>query len=195
MHDEFTPPEIASLVSLTDGRQAGNYYSRYGWSAWLQICIELSYLVSVIVGSSICMIWLARAVVVGPSDYFFPNVFGTLPTNMPLLVWTATALAGACGGAVSSLKWLFHSVAKGMWNRDRIIWRFVVPLLSSVLSIFAGLMVISEVFRIFNQTLFESPATGAAFGFFVGLFSDNVLASLQKLAFRVFGTVDESLKK
>jgi len=35
------------------------------------------------------------------------------------------------------------------------------------------------------------PASGAALGFFVGLFSDNLLAALQKIAFRVFGTVDD----
>jgi len=189
--DDFGPPEITDLRSLNDGRDRGDYETRYPLSAWFQISLELTYLVAVIGGASLCLIWIARAVVVGPADYFYPNLFGKLPDNLPILVWAAAGLAGACGGAASALKWLYHSVAKGMWNRDRVIWRIVVPPLSSMLSVFAGLMVISELFHIFNRALFTSPATGAAFGFFVGLFSDNVLASLQKLAIRIFGTIDQ----
>jgi hypothetical protein len=134
---------------------------------------------------------MAKAVVLGPPHSFFPDIFGTLPNNMPLLVWAAAALAGACGGAASALKWLYHSIAKQQWHRDRVVWRVVVPPLSSLLSVFAGLMIVSGLIPFFSKTPFDSPATGAAFGFFVGLFSDNLLASLQKLAFRIFGTVDK----
>jgi hypothetical protein len=188
--DGFGPPEITDLRTLDDGRRRGEFETRYPGRAWAQICLELLYLLTVIVTAGLFLLWIARAVIAGPSDYFFPEVFGKLPDNLPMLVWLAAGLSGACGGAASALKWLYHSVAKGMWNRDRVIWRAVVPPLSAMLSVFAGLMVISELLPLFNRALFTSPATGAAFGFFVGLFSDNVLASLQKLAFRIFGTID-----
>lgn len=187
----FSPPGLTNLASLTDGRRPGEYQTKYPWSAWLQICIELSYLLLVVVGSILGLIWMAKAVVLGPPHHFLPELFGTVPGNMPLLVWAAAGLAGACGGATSALKWLYHSVAKQQWHRDRVIWRIVVPPLSSVLSVFAGLMIVSGLIPFFSKTPFTSPATGAAFGFFVGLFSDNVLASLQRLAFKIFGTVGQ----
>jgi hypothetical protein len=52
-------------------------------------------------------------------------------------------------------------------------------------------MIISGIVPFLNRASLAGPASAAALGFFVGLFSDNLLAALQKLAFRVFGTVDE----
>jgi hypothetical protein len=60
-----------------------------------------------------------------------------------------------------------------------------------VLAVFTALMIISGIVPFLNHTSLAGPASGAALGFFVGLFSDNVLAALQKLAFRIFGTTDE----
>jgi hypothetical protein len=59
------------------------------------------------------------------------------------------------------------------------------------LAVFTALMIISGIVPFLNRTSLAGPASGAALGFFVGLFSDNLLAALQKVAFRVFGTVDE----
>jgi hypothetical protein len=177
---------------LTDGRLPGDFSSKYSFSAWVQICIELLYLLGVLAGGILVLVWMARAIVLENPRGFFPEILGEIPANTALLVWMAAALAGACGGAASALKWLYHSVAKQQWHRDRIIWRIVVPPLSAVLSVFAGLMIVSGLIPFFSRTPFSSPATGAAFGFFVGMFSDNLLASLQKLAFRIFGTVDKA---
>ena len=77
------------------------------------------------------------------------------------------------------------------WHRDRVVWRVVVPISSAFLAIFSGLMIISGLVPFLARTPLMVPATGAAYGFFVGLFSDNVLAALQKLAFNVFGTIDK----
>ncbi len=190
-HKEFGPPEGTDLASLTDGRKPGDFLSRYSWSAWFQIIIELIYLFIVFVGSIVCLIWIARVVVLGPPHTFIPEILGNAPANLTMLVWASAAFAGAAGGASSALKWLYHSVAKQQWHRDRVVWRVVVPPLSSVLAVFAGLMIVSGLIPFFSKTPFENPATGAAFGFFVGLFSDNLLAALQKLAYRIFGTVDK----
>ena len=62
-HKEFGPPEGTDLASLTDGRKPGDFLSRYSWSAWFQIIIELIYLFIVLVGSIVCLIWIARVVV------------------------------------------------------------------------------------------------------------------------------------
>lgn len=188
--EEFGPPSVTDLAKLTDGRKPGDYASRYPISAWLQICVELTYLLGVTAFAAAGLVVLAKTVLLGPPQVFFPELFGAYPQNRELLVWIAAGLAGACGGCASALKWLYHTVAKQQWHRDRVIWRIVVPPLSSILSVFTGLMIVSGLIPFFSKTPFTSPATGAAFGFFVGMFSDNLLASLQKLAFQIFGTLD-----
>jgi hypothetical protein len=101
-------------------------------------------------------------------------------------------LGGFCGGCSASLKWLYHTVAKQRWHRDRIIWRLVVPVLSAVLSTFSGLLIFSGIVPILSKSPLSNPAGAAAFGFLVGFFSDNVLAGLQRFALSTFGTVDKS---
>lgn len=99
------------------------------------------------------------------------------------------ATGGACGGFAFALKWLYHGVASGRWNQDRLVWRLVVPLLSATLALFTALMIGSGLIPIFSAKITEGPRIGAAYGFFVGFFSDNLLAALQKLANQILGTL------
>lgn len=190
------PPEVQadsdaeSRASLTDGREAGDYKSRYPAAVWVQIVIELVYLLVVLVGALVGLVWLAKALTLGPPHEFLPWLTGTPTPNPSISIWVAIGLSGAAGGASMSLKWLYHVVAKQMWHRDRLVWRMVVPLLSAILSVFTAMMIISGIVPFFSAETFVSHIAGAAFGFFVGLFSDNVLASLNRLAKRMFGTVD-----
>lgn len=190
-HEEFCPPEIASLASLTDGREPGDFESRYPASAWLQIAGELGYLIIVLAASFFSLVLLAKYVVLEQTEGLISDLLGDMPKGEPLVTWAAMTLAGVCGGCSSSLKWLYHGVAKKRWHRDRVIWRLVVPVLSGVLAPFVGLMVYSGLIPFLNGSPISTPVAGAAFGFFVGFFSDNVLASLQKVAYRLFGTVDK----
>lgn len=139
------------MASLTDGRPPGDFASKYSSSAWFQILLELLYLLAVLVGGILLLAWMAKAVVLATPRGFFPELLGEIPTNTPLLVWMAAALAGACGGAASALKWLYHSVAKQQWHRYWVVWRIVVPPLSAVLSVFAGLMIVSGLIPIFQS--------------------------------------------
>ena len=190
--EEFGPPEVTSLATLTDGRTFGDFKSSYPPTAWLQILLELLYLVAILIGSLIALICLAKVVLLGQPHEFFPRLLGNAGANEVLSVWFAIGLSGAIGGSTSALKWLYHTVAKKRWHRDRVIWRLLVPILSAVLAVFSGLMITSGLLPFFSNTSLMNPAIGAAFGFFAGLFSDNVLASLQRLAHRVFGTVEKS---
>lgn len=188
--EDFRPPDVTSLASLTDGRDLGDYRSYYDFAAWAQIVAELLYLVSILVVALGSLAAVGMSIVLGASHQVMPELLGTMPNNAALLLWATVGLSGVCGGATSSLKWHYHSVAKRRWHRDRIIWRLVVPLLSGVLAVFTGLMITSGLIPFFSNTALDNPAIGAGFGFFVGLFSDNLLASLQRLAYRVFGTVN-----
>lgn len=188
--EPFKPPAPPDLASLTDGRKIGEFVSAYPCSAWVQIVTELSYLVLILAVSIALLGLLAKHEVLQEKDGFMASVVGPYPSSGPLAIWVAVALSGACGGCSASLKWLYHSVAKMRWHRDRIIWRIVVPMLSAVLALFSGMMIVSGLVPFLSKTPLTTPLTGAAFGFFVGFFSDNVLAGLQKLAYKVFGTVD-----
>jgi hypothetical protein len=136
------------------------------------------------------LVLLAKYVVLKETSGPVFALIGSPTESTPLVIYAAVTLAGMCGGCASSLKWLYHVVAKKRWHCDRIIWRIVVPPLSGVLAAFTALMIISGIVPFLNRTSLAGPASGAALGFFVGLFSDNLLAALQKIAFRVFGTVD-----
>ena len=189
--ETFSPPTpTTDLSSLTDGRQPGEFPSRYPAEAWWQIAAELMYLIFLLLGSTLFLFLLARHVVQKEQVGFIATHMGVYPGSSPLVIWATIALSGACGGCATSLKWLYHSVAKRQWNRDRVIWRIVVPVLSATVALFLGMMIVSGIVPFLNKTSLTNPLTGAAFGFFVGFFSDNVLAALQKLAFQVFGTVD-----
>lgn len=113
------------------------------------------------------------------------------PRDRTLLLWVSIGLSGVVGGASFALKWLYHSVAKWSWNRDRILWRLIVPVLSGIVSVFVALMVASGVVSFINSQFFNNFYGACGAGFFIGYFSDNVLAALQNLATKWFGTVDK----
>jgi len=139
----FGEPDPTSLASLTDGRLPGNFTSAYPRGAWIQIVIELIYLLSVLAAALVALALLARFALLNEGPDFVKQAFGPYTAGHQLVTWASTALGGLCGGCSSSLKWLYHSVAKRHWHRDRIIWRLVVPVLSAVLAVFSGLMTVS----------------------------------------------------
>jgi hypothetical protein len=106
-------------------------------------------------------------------------------------LWAGVGLSGVVGGSCFALKWLYHSVAKGLWNRDRVLWRLIVPILSGTVSVFVSMLVASGILSLIDTRFFSNFYGAIGIGWLVGYFSDNVLASLQKLAHKWFGTVDE----
>jgi hypothetical protein len=86
------------------------------------------------------------------------------------------------------MKWLYHSVAKEIWNHDRRLWRIFTPLVSLTLSLGVIAIVNSHLLGVFDPTLVSSDSRAAALGFLVGLFSDNTVAKLAEVAESIFGT-------
>jgi hypothetical protein len=186
-------PEHNGFATITDGRRPGEYMSRYPGSAWAQICVECAYLLLALSAASLVLLRLSYDLGRAIDDPRAPVlIYFSLPAHRPTLIWIVIALSGACGGTLFTLKWLYHSVAKEMWNRDRVLWRFLVPILSGVLAVFLAFMIASGIVPFFNQKAFSSFYSAAGFGFFVGLFSDNAIAALQRLAIRTFGNVSGS---
>lgn len=140
----FSPPGVPDLNSLTDGRTEGAYRTAYRWSAWLQITIELIYLVALLVSGLVGLALLAKYAVYRENNSGFVfSLLGPADRSRMLQLYVTIALSGICGGCSSALKWLYHTVAKQRWHQDRIIWRLVVPPLSGTLAVFTGLMIIS----------------------------------------------------
>jgi fructose-specific phosphotransferase system IIC component len=111
------------------------------------------------------------------------------------LLSVTVALSGVVGGTAFALKWLYHSVAKWLWNSDRILWRLIVPHLSGMLALFVAAMITSGIVSVFNAEFFSNFYGALGGGFFIGYFSDNVLAALQNLAVKWFGTVDKRFQR
>jgi hypothetical protein len=116
------------------------------------------------------------------------------PRDRQFVIWLSVALSGVVGGTSFALKWLYHSVAKDAWNHDRIVWRLVVPILSGVFSVFVGFMVASGIVPFLNTNAFDHFYKSLGVGFFIGYFSDNVLAKLQRLANQWFGLAGGKVK-
>lgn len=172
---------------LTDERLRGQWATRYSARAWVQIVLEFGYLA---VGQALALsllyqIAVSAHAVNGPT--LWPGAFEG--SSRHTLGLGAAAVGGACGGFAFAMKWLYHGVAHGWWNCDRVIWRLVVPLLSATLAMFTALMIGSGFMPIFSSKITDGPRIGAAYGFFVGFFSDNLLAALQRLADQTLGTL------
>jgi hypothetical protein len=169
-----------------DHRRLGDYRSRYDLGAWVQIVIELLILLTYI---GISLVGVAEGIrvdhrAISSGDESFGNF---IATTMP---WTPMFFAALAGGAIFATKWLYHSVAKAEWNRDRIIWRFIAPINSAILATSAGFGISAGIMPFLNQNSFQNLYAALFFGFFIGHFSDNVLAALQRLARKWFGTLD-----
>lgn len=172
---------------LTDGRPLWDWPSRYARVAWIWISTELLYLTTALGFGLLTLYQISVA-----SHGRLPAPFWRLlleGSSHGMLTWGAVAVGGGCGGCAFALKWLYHGVAYGKWHQDRLVWRLIVPLLAGVLALFTALMISAGVIPIFNHTIFSTPKVGAAFGFFVGFFSDNVLAALQRVADQTLGTL------
>lgn len=107
----------------------------------------------------------------------------------PLLKYAFAWCSGTLGGVLFAIKWLYHSVARGLWHQDRRLWRIFTPHISGGLSFFMLALVSSGALRIFDRSATESPALIVGLGALVGYFSDSAIAKLTEVAETLFGTI------
>lgn len=100
-------------------------------------------------------------------------------------------LGGILAGTLFDIKWLYHSVARNLWNIDRRLWRLFVPHISGSLAFAVHLLMSSGIFRIFDQSVLDSLKASLAIGFIVGYFSDTATAKLREIAETLFGSVEK----
>jgi hypothetical protein len=166
----------------TDGRKVLEWQSRYPKEAKREINIEAWYLG--------ILLWLAPALLI------------LLKCEKPVWAWrlvdppAQAAIAhfgmawvgGMLGGTLFAMKWLYHVVARGLWNMDRRLWRIFSPLLSGGLAFGVFALISSGVLKIFDQHAAHSNAVTVGLSFLVGYFSDSAIAKLTEIADTLFGT-------
>ncbi|MDP2698699.1 hypothetical protein [Thalassospira sp.] len=176
---------------LDDGRKVGEWKTRFCAAAWVQISIELIYLITLLcLGIAVLVdgaLW-SEPSGIDQAEFIVSNLTG-LRLSVDGANWVALAIAGMIGGIVFDLKWLYHSVGRGIWNQDRILWRLIVPFNSAMVSLFTGYLFASGVVPFLRNEDFREVYTLLGFGFVFGYFSDNILASMQKIAQKIFGTL------
>lgn len=175
---------------LIDHRRRGEYESRYKAPAIRQIRLEFSYLIFLLLACSAALVWIGYVAGAASPDDIRTFGFISYPRDRSILLAVTVALSGIVGGTAFALKWLYHSVAKWTWNKDRVWWRLIVPFLSGILAFFVSAMITAGIVSVFNAEFFKNFYGALGGGFFIGYFSDNVLAALQNLAIKWFGTVD-----
>lgn len=179
-------------IELDDGRNVGEWASRFSVGAWIQIIPEFLLLTAyLLVPGYFLLESILEPPVAMAKDGFVYSSLLKVYVSEANAKWIALALSGFIGGAVFDLKWLYHSVAKGIWNRDRCLWRIIVPFNSAMVSSFTGFLFASGMIPFLKDESFENVFTLLGFGFVFGYFSDNILAALQNLARKAFGTLND----
>jgi len=97
-------------------------------------------------------------------------------------------LGGSLGGTLFDLKWLYHSVAKGVWHVERRLWRILIPHISGGYAFAVIVLISSGIFRIFDAATLSRPSVVVGIGFLVGYFSDSAIGKLNEIANTLFGS-------
>jgi hypothetical protein len=167
----------------TDDRKPGEWRSRYEPDARREIRIEGIYLGALlcVVAISILLFWLG---------YPKQSLHWTSRQYDSILYYGLAWLGGTLGGTLFDLKWLYHSVARGLWNLDRRLWRIFTPHISGALSFAVVALMSAGVIRIFDsESIKSSYPTVVGLSFLIGYFSDNAIAKLSEIATTLFGDV------
>lgn len=177
-----SPDEVAietdfAPADLTDSRRPFDWQTGYNdRQARRKIHAEAFYLVSLLVVTSIIsgVLHFARPSVLDPRLFTIARDY------------IYSGLGGAFGGALFAMKWLYHSVAKGIWHEDRQLWRVFAPVLSAGLAFAFALLARSGLINVFDpESIHGSAAWGI--GFLIGYFSDTAIGKLTEVAETLFG--------
>lgn len=177
--EETDTPEFAPADPL-DGRDKLEWQSKYPSEASKEITFEGCYLGAVFLIVPVLLFFV-----------YFANLQQTLgldvSTYQELRLYTLAWLAGTLGGTLFSIKWLYHSVAKQIWNLDRRLWRVFTPHVSGGLAFCLYALASSGIVHIFDAESFASAKVVVGISFLIGYFSDSALAKLREVAETLFG--------
>lgn len=96
--------------------------------------------------------------------------------------WIYAWLGGLFGGSLFAMKWMYHSVAKGLWNQDRRLWRIFTPLLSAGVGFTVVVLSGARVLPFFGADLVRTNSGALGVAVLVGYFSDQTISRLADIA-------------
>lgn len=167
---------------FTDGRKPLDWETRYPSPAWKQISLEAVYL-----GLCLCVSPLLLFAIFCHRPQAFWGIFDAR-TQAAVTRYGLAWLGGTLGGTLFSLKWLYHVVGHGYWNRDRLLWRLFTPHISGGLAFAMIALVASGLVRLFDAATASRHSMVVGLAFLVGYFSDSAVAKLTEIANTLFGT-------
>jgi hypothetical protein len=174
---KFAPDDI------TDGRPVGEWRTRYPREIHYVIQWEAIYLASL--GMALLALGAASWLVCRGA---LNGYVGLIPTVAKGLGRGLLSFAGGgLGGTLFGLKWLYHSVARGVWSLDRRLWRLFTPWISGALAVAFVALVDSDIVRLLNSAAIQQPAGVLGASFLVGYFSDTTIGKLNELVLALFG--------
>jgi len=159
----------------TDGRAPGDWESRFPTLARKKIKREAIYLGLILV--------LIPIVLLTNYSNFFGNY--TIPPTVKKYIYAW--MGGTLGGTLFSLKWLYHTVARFVWNADRWLWRFFTPHISGGVSFAFIVLISSGLINIFSPDAMNKNTAVLGLSFLIGYFSDSAIAKLNEIANTIFG--------
>lgn len=165
----------SGFANANDGREKGEWESRYSKKAWKHIVYESLYLGAIFIGDITLFVLIST------------DNLGSFSNEPVLRKYGLAWLGGTFGGVLFSLKWLYHSVAKNIWHVDRRLWRLFTPHLSGGLSFVMIMIISSGIINVFDKDSLDSRFTTYALGFLIGYFSDAAIGKLSEVATTFFG--------
>lgn len=167
--------------SKTDDRPTGEWSTRYPDAATRQIRHEALY----VAGSFVVYLLLIAIVSIGAEKDFLDLGEQASSEFTPY----ALSLIGGClGGTMFSMKWLYHTVAKNIWNIDRRWWRYFTPALSGGAALGVVLLTSAGAFPLFDRDIAQTPQGALGIGLVLGYFSDRVFSILEGFAKKNLGS-------
>ncbi|MCW3047074.1 MAG: rane protein of unknown function [Solirubrobacterales bacterium] len=115
----------------------------------------------------------------------------TAAESRSLALYGDAWLGGLLGGCLFSMKWLYHSIARGKWHLDRRAWRFLTPLVSAGLAFGTMALFISGALPLFSERITGTLPGVTGVSFLVGYFSDDTVAALAGAATKLLRGADE----
>jgi len=188
--DSHTPEQPAKKTTVsfapadpTDGRIPGSWRTRYEDAALPFIRKEALY-----VGT--LLIIIPTIIVCIHQDFF-----GLWSIPCSVKKYSYAWIGGTLGGTLFSTKWLYHSVARNVWNQDRFLWRVFTPHISGALAFSFILLISSGIINLFSAAAMDKNSAVFGVSFLIGYFSDSAVAKLTEIANTLFGATQKEPQK